>query len=278
MAAAYILAAELPVVLARGGPNTAAELMQALRYFADVAVVLAAVGALIVRARPRQPSRGRIPAVLPGRRAVVAVMVVFLVSSLWSTYTFVRSWRAGPTRTYVTNVESALNEWDGAPLLEQEVPWNVLSPLAYPQNLTSRVLAPVAAPGTFADSTPHLRMITDSGEIVDAAVWWNRSILPGPEPDCGYRILGFAPVWLLLDGPMLEHEWTAQLNYLANQDGRIFVGFEHGEAVAAPVRKGLNTVFVRLVGSGSTLRISSRTTGLDLCVGVGPVGVASYDN
>jgi hypothetical protein len=77
---------------------------------------------------------------------------------------------------------------------------------------------------------------------------------------------------------MLEHEWTAQLNYLANRDGRIAIAFEHGETVEAPVRQGLNTVFVRLVGSGSALRIVSRTPGLDVCVGSGPVGVASYDN
>ncbi|MGQ4599466.1 hypothetical protein [Nocardia sp. R6R-6] len=275
--AVYVLVVQIAVALARSGPNTAAELMQSLRYFADLAVVLAAAGALMVRARPRPPRSGRL-ARIPVHRVAVAAAVVFLVSSLWSTYTFVRSWRVGPTRTYVTNAKSALHEWDGAPLLEQEVPWNVLSPLAYPQNLTSRVLAPVAAPGTFADSTPHLRMITDTGEIVEAEVWWNRIILPGPQPDCGYRISSAAPVPLLLDGPMLEHEWTAQLNYLANKDGRITIGFEHGKSVAAPVRKGPNTVFVRIVGGGSSLRITSRTAGLDLCVGVGPVGVASYDN
>ncbi|WP_406273444.1 hypothetical protein [Nocardia sp. NBC_00881] len=277
MVSAYILVAQLPVALARSGPNTAAELTQSLRYFADVGVVSTAAGALLLRARPRLP-RGRTRTVLPGPGAVVALMVVFLVSSMASTYTFTRAWRAGPTRTYITNVTSVLAEWDGAPLLEQEVPWNVLNPLAYPQNLTSRVLAPIAAPGTFADSTPHLRMITDTGEIVDAAVWWNRSIRAGPEPDCGYRIHGAEPVYLPLDGPMLEHEWTVQLNYLANRDGQITVAFEHGAAVAAPVRKGLNTVFVRVAGDGSALRINSRTTGLDLCVGVGPVGVASYDN
>ncbi|MEU4343731.1 hypothetical protein AB0H00_21085 [Nocardia sp. NPDC023852] len=277
MVSAYILVAQLPVALARSGPNTAAELTQSLRYFADVGVVSTAAGALLLRARPRLP-RVRTRTVLPGPGAVVALMVVFLVSSMASTYTFTRAWRAGPTRTYVTNVTSALAEWDGAPLLEQEVPWNVLNPLAYPQNLTSRVLASVAAPGTFADSTPRLRMITDTGEIVDAAVWWNRSIRAGPEPDCGYRIHGAEPVYLSLDGPMLEHEWTVQLNYLANRDGQITVAFEHGAAVTAPVRKGLNTVFVRVAGDGSALRINSRTTGLDLCVGVGPVGVASYDN
>lgn len=276
-AAAYVVLAQLAVALARGGPNTAAELMQSLRYFADLAVVSAAAGALVLRARPR-PSRGRRRTALPVRPVVAGMTVVFVVSSLWSTWTFVRSWRVGPSETYITNVRSALRAWDGAPLLEQEVPWNVLNPMAYPQNLTSSVLASVAAPGTFAVSTPHLRMITDDGAIVDAAVWWNRAILPGPEPGCGYRVDGTRSRFLPLDGPMLANKWTAQLNYVASRDGRVSVAMEHGQAVSALVRKGMNTVFVRLVGSGSALRISADTPGLDLCVGVGPVGVASYDN
>ncbi|WP_330249406.1 hypothetical protein OG874_24090 [Nocardia sp. NBC_00565] len=305
--AAYVVVAQLPVALARSGPNTASELMQSLRYFADLAVLLAAAGALLARAHPRirtptllpvpgartlaillRPRthasaappgpRARASALLPGPRTTAALTVVFLVSSLWTTSTFVRAWRTNPTKTYVTNVKSALTASDGAPLLDQEVPWNVLNPTAYPQNLTSHVLAPLATATTFADSTPHLRMITDTGEIVEAAVWWNRAIRPGPDPDCGYRIHGPQPSDIPLDGPMLEHEWTAQLNYLANQDGRITLSFEHGAPVAAPIQKGLHTVYIRAVGSGSTLRISPRTPGLDLCLGVGPVGVASYDN
>ncbi|MEV4235090.1 hypothetical protein ACIBJI_23125 [Nocardia sp. NPDC050408] len=333
-AAVYVLVAQLPVALARSGPNTAGELMQSLRYFADIAVVLTAAGALILRAQPRDHGsdllpgthgrtaeiltgfrdlarvphlrsgagaacgRGRavlwgvggrvtgwilrmgnrIPVLVPGLRVTAVLGAVFLVSSLWSTASFVESWRVNPTRTYVTNVKGALAAGDGVPLLEQEVPWDVLNPTAYPQNLVSRVLAPLATPTTFADSTPRLRMITDSGEIVEAAVWWNRSIVSGPEAGCGYRIQGPQPSDIPLDGPMLEHEWTVQLNYLANEDGRITVSFEHGEPVSAPVREGLNTVYVRVVGSGSMLRISPRTPGLALCLGVGPVGVASYDN
>ncbi|MEV0251681.1 hypothetical protein AB0H76_34185 [Nocardia sp. NPDC050712] len=269
--AVYVLVAQLPVALARSGPNTASEIMQSLRYFADLGVVLAAAMGLALSAPARRGIRTR-------SRTAVAVLALFVVSSLCTTYTFVRSWRADPTRTYLTNVEAALAEHDEVPLLEQELPWDVLNPLVYPENLASRALAAIAPPGTFAESTPKLRMITDSGAIVDAGVWWNRSILAGPEPDCGYRIRGAGPVALPLDGPMLEHEWTAQLNYLANRDGRITLAFEHGRPVEAPVRQGLNTVFVRLVGSGQQLRIDTHTTGLTLCVGVGPVGVASYDN
>ncbi|MBF6125329.1 hypothetical protein IU504_07340 [Nocardia brasiliensis] len=273
LAVAYVLLLQLPVALVRGGPNTAAELMQSLRYFADLGVTFAVVGALLLRARPRRPLPRRF-----GSRTAVALTALFVVSSLCSTCTFVRSWRPSPTKTYVANVKSALAHWDGVPLLEQEVPWDVLNPLAYPQNSASRVLAPVSAPGTFADSTPRLRMITDTGTVVDAQVWWNRRILPGPDPQCGYRIHGGDPVSVRLDGPMLEHEWTAQLNYLADRDGKLAVAFEHGTPVTVPVQAGLNTVYVRLTGSGSALRISSRTPNLTTCLGVGPVGVASYDN
>ncbi|MFI6171837.1 hypothetical protein ACIBCN_34010 [Nocardia sp. NPDC051052] len=273
LAVAYVLLMQLPVALVRGGPNTAAELMQSLRYFADLGVTLSVVGALILRASPR-----KLPSPLVFRRAAIPMLALFVVSSLFSTYTFVRSWSPSPTRTYLAKVKPALDHWDGAPLLEQEVPWDVLNPLAYPQNLTTQVLAPLAAPGTFADSTPHLRMITDTGTIVEAQVWWNRRILPGPDPNCGYRIQDGPATIVPLDGPMLDHEWTAQLNYLASRDGQLDVALEHGKTVTAPVRQGLNTVFVRLVGNGSALRIASRTAELTVCLGSGPVGVASYDN
>ncbi|GAB2697986.1 hypothetical protein [Nocardia thraciensis] len=306
LVAAYVIAAQLPVALIRGGPNTAAELMQSLRYLADVTVVLTAAGALLLRTHRRATVPRSIPARVrsilqngprsraarddsgpaaareargTGRRAPRAVAVTlaacFVVSSLWSTASYTRSWSVSPTRTYLTNVAPALAA-DRTPLLDQEVPWGVLTPLAYPQNLARRVLSPVA-PDAFADSTPRLRMITDTGEVVPAQVWWNRGIRPGPEPGCGYRVAGEAPVELPLDGPMLDSGWTAQLNYFADRDGRIVVGLEHGRAVAVPVRAGLHTAFVRVVGGGSVLRIASRTPGLDLCVGAGPVGVASYD-
>ncbi|WP_416382306.1 hypothetical protein [Nocardia transvalensis] len=269
-AVGYVVAAQIPVVLVRGGPDTAAELTQSLRYLADVAVVLTALGALLLHARPS--GRIRLPC-----SVVVALTAAFVASSLWSTGTFARSWSVSPTRTYLTNAKSALAAHGNAPLLDQEVPWDVLSPLTSPQNQVSRVLSATAPAGTFANSTPRLRMFTDTGELVDGQVWWNRAIRPGPEPGCGYRIDDAQPVDIALDGPMLERGWTAQLNYFADRDGRITVAFEHGRAVVAPVQAGLHTVFVRLVGSGEILRIGSRTPGLDLCLGTGPVGVASFD-
>ncbi|RMI29154.1 hypothetical protein [Nocardia stercoris] len=270
-AAAYILLTQIPVLVIRSGPGTTAELMQSLRYFADDAVVLTIAGALVLCA----PARRQVPRY--GRPVVAVAMSVFTLGSLWSTYGFARSWSNAPARGYLTTARAEFAHWDGDPLLQQEVPWNVLNPLAFPQNQTDRVLAPIAPPGLFARTTPRLRMLTDTGTIVDAQVWWNRGIVPGPDPDCGYRVRGPAAVELPLTGPMLMRAWTAQLNYLADREGRVAVAFEGSDEVLADVHPGLNQVFVRLLGSGSALRIRSLTPDLALCVGVGPVGVTSFD-
>ncbi|MGW6426756.1 hypothetical protein ACWF82_29140 [Nocardia sp. NPDC055053] len=214
---------------------------------------------------------------LPVRRiAGVTVAVIFVASSVFSTITFTRSWEPSPARTYVTGVRAALPGAD-APLLPQEVPWNVLNPLAFPQNMTDRVFASLAGPGTFARSTPHLRMFTDDGDLVDAQVWWNRSIVPAPEPGCGYRVAGGEAVRLPLDGPMQIREWTTQLNYLADQDGSIAVSFEGGAETVAEVRAGLHPVYLRMLGGGSALRVRALTPGAELCFGAGPVGVVAHD-
>ncbi|MGW5456820.1 hypothetical protein [Nocardia sp. NPDC003979] len=223
----------------------------------------------------RRPRTGpiRIPRDLP-TSTLFAIPVLFLLSSVISTITFTRSWEPSPARTYITGVRAALPAAADAPLLPQEVPWNVLNPLAFPQNMTDHVLAPIATSTTFAAATPRLRMITDTGEIVDAHVWWNRAITPGPEPQCGHRVRGSTSI--PLDGPMQIRDWTAQINYFADRDGRIAVSFDGDTETVADVRKGLNTVYVRLLGGGDALRIRPLELEQSLCIGVGPVGVAAF--
>ncbi|MFD6401388.1 hypothetical protein [Nocardia sp. NPDC060249] len=304
-AAGYAALTIAPVVLLRDGPSTAGLLLQSVRYFADFAVVATVALALITLAPRRhrsssasgsnEPARRRVPADADPTRTVsgsapveaghdgrarrivgISAIVVFLASSVYSTITFTRSWEPSPARTYVGGVRAALPGAADAPLLPQEVPWNVLNPLAFPENMTDRVFAPIATPTTFALSTPRLRMITDDGAVVDAQVWWNRAIVEGPEPRCGYRVHGTAGANLPLDGPMQIRDWTAQVNYNAARDGRIALSFEGETETIADVRAGLNTVYVRLLGGGDTLRIRSLDERQSLCVGAGPVGVAAH--
>ncbi|WP_243655129.1 hypothetical protein [Nocardia alba] len=304
-AAGYGVLTIAPVVILRDGPSTAGLLLQSVRYFADFAVVATVALALIAlaprRARSSSISRSnaharqQVPTSVESthtrteggsaaieasraRRIVgISAIAAFLASSVYSTITFTRSWEPSPARTYVSGVRAALPGAADAPLLPQEVPWNVLNPLAFPENMTDRVFAPLATSTTFAHSTPRLRMITDDGAIVDARVWWNRAIVEGPEPRCGYRVPGTAGANLPLDGPMQIRDWTAQVNYNAARDGRIALSFEGETETIADVRAGLNTVYIRLLGGGDTLRIRSLEEGQSLCVGAGPVGVAAYE-
>ncbi|MFD3747507.1 hypothetical protein [Nocardia sp. NPDC058633] len=302
--AGYAVLTIAPVVLLRDGPSTAGLLLQSLRYFADFAVVATFALALIALAPRRHPSHSRngsntfarqedahsaqassgggsvpIEAGRAGRArqiAGIAATVLFLASSVYSTITFARSWEPSPARTYVTGVRASLPDAADAPLLPQEVPWNVLNPLAFPENMTDRVLAPIATSTTFSLATARLRMITDEGAVVDAQVWWNRAIVEGPEPRCGHRVRGTTGVNLALDGPMQIRDWTAQLNYHAERDGRIALSFEGETETIADVRAGLNTVYVRLLGGGDTLRIRSLDERQSLCIGAGPVGVTAH--
>lgn len=260
---AYFAASTAAMIVTRSDADSTAELAQTLRYFTDSATVFALAAALVLAAPRRTPAR--VPA-----GAVLAVAILFVVSSLWSTLRFVDVWHDNPTREYLANARSALAEAQDVPLLDQPVSIWVLQPVAFPDNLAGHVFAPLRDRPEFASSTPLLRTLDDEGRLVDAQVTWARTISEGTTPSCGTRV--DAPSQLALDGPLAGWEWTVQLNYLAGSDGTIDVALESGDAVSVPVSQGLHSVFVRLVGHGSSVRISPRTPGLTMCFGSGQVG------
>lgn len=270
--AAYVLASEAAMVIARSSPDTTYELGQTLRYLTDSAVVIAIALALVLRAPTRDRWSGR-PGVA-GPRSVLVVsglVVAFVASSLWSTVTFVARWEDNPTVDYLARARAALAANADAPMLDQPVSIWVLLPVAYPYNMASSVFAALPDRPEFASSTPVLRKMDDSGDIVDAEVTWVRAIGEGPVPGCGYHVTD-APTALPLSGPLAGWEWAVQLNYLASRDGEIEVGLAEGEPVTVPVRAGLNTVYVNLDGGGPDVRVRTLDPELSLCVGVGPVG------
>lgn len=266
---AYVAASEAAMVLTRSGPGTAYELAQTLRYVADSAVVLAIGWALIVRAPRREDVRS--PWKVPPA-AVAGLVGLFVASSLWSTVTFVQRWHDNPTVAYLANARQSLAANPDTPLLDQPVSIWVLLPVAYPHNTTSHILGPLRDRPEFARHTDYLQLLDDSGHLVPAAVTPTRNIGQGPEPGCGYRVGGAGTV-LPLDGPLIDWEWTAQLNYFASADGVVEVGLDRSDdTVTVPVEAGLNQVFVRLYGAGEAIRVRTATPGLELCVGAGPVG------
>jgi hypothetical protein len=145
--------------------------------------------------------------------------------------------------------------------------------VAAPENLASHMFALLRDRPDFDTATPKLRMLDRSGRVVDARVTWIRTIVPGPNPQCGYFVQQDAPVRVALDGPLLPADWTVELNYLANSDGSVTLSLTEGPEVKVPVRPGLNRVFARLPGAGTEITAQVNTAALSLCIAAGPVGL-----
>ena len=273
-AVGYAIACQIPIYLMRSSRFTALELAQTLRYLPDLVVVLALLAAVGLCA----PNRSGSTWLDASRRrtAVLACCVIFfLASSLYSTATFLRSWRDNPAQPYLQNAQAGLaaaHAASDAPMLDQEVDPLVLQRVASPENLASHMFALLPDRPEFASATTNLRILDVSGRLVDAKVTWVRTIVPGPSPQCGYLVQPDFPVKMPLDGPLLPSDWTVEINYLANSDGSMTMSLSEGKEVKVPVRPGLNRVFVRLPGAGDAINVRANTAALSVCIASGPVG------
>ena len=198
-----------------------------------------------------------------------------MASCLYSTATFLTSWRDNPTQPYLQNARASLAVAYAAsvpPMLDQEVDPLILQRVAWPENLASHMFALLPDRPEFSSATAELRMFDTLGNVIDAKVTWVRFSRPGPTPQCGYLVQPDLPVRMPLDGPLLPADWTVEVNYLANSDGSMTMSLPEGDEVKVPVRPGLNRVYVRLPGAGDAITVRANTAALSVCVASGPVG------
>jgi hypothetical protein len=271
LAVGYAVACQIPIYLMRSSRFTALELAQTLRYLPDLVVVLALLAAVGLCAPNRERSRW-LDSSLARTGVIVSLTLVFVASSLYSTATFLTSWRDNPAQPYLQNARAGLAAASDAPLLDQEVDPMVLQRVAWPENLASHMFALLRDRPEFAGATTELRMLDSSGRLVDAKVTWVRTIVEGPAPRCGYLVQPDLGVRMPLDGPLLPAEWTAEINYLANSDGSMTMSLAEGTETKVPVRPGLNRVYVRLSGAGDAINVWANTAALSVCIAAGPVG------
>jgi hypothetical protein len=270
----YAVACQIPIYLMRSSQFTALELAQTLRYLPDLVVVLALLAAVGLCA-PNRTGAAWLDTSRT-RTAVIAVTTAVLTaSSLYSTVTFLTSWRDDPARPYLQNAVAGLataSLESSAAMLDQEVDPMVLQRVVGPENRISHMFALLRNRPEFASATTDLRMLDSSGRLVDAKVTWVRSIVAGPAPQCGYLVQPDFPVRMPLDGPLLPADWTAEINYLANSDGSLTMSLSEGVEAKVPVHPGLNRVFVRLPGAGDAIEVRANTAALSVCIASGPVG------
>jgi hypothetical protein len=274
VALGYAVACQIPIYLMRSSQFTALELAQTLRYLPDLVVVLALLAAVGLCA-PNREGADWLDASRARTTVIVIATTAFVASSLYSTATFLTSWRDNPAQPYLQNAVAGLataSQQSSAAMLDQEVDPMVLQRVVGPENLASHMFALLRDRPEFGSATTHLRMLDSSGRVVDANVTWVRNIVEGPAPQCGYLVQPDFGVRMPLDGPLLPADWTAEINYLANSDGSLTMSLTDGVEVKVPVRPGLNQVFVRLPGAGDAIDVRANTAALSVCIAAGPVG------
>lgn len=274
VAVGYAAACQIPIYLMRSSRFTALELAQTLRYLPDLVVVLTLLAAVGLCAPNRAGSRW-LDASRTRTVVVCLLAAAFVASSVYSTSTFLTSWRDNPAQPYLRNAVAGLADTartSSAPMLDQEVDPMVLQRVVGPENRASYMFALLRNRPEFASATTELRMLDSTGRVVDAKVTWVRTITEGPAPNCGYLVQPDAPVRMPLDGPLLPADWTAEINYLANSDGSMTMALSEGDEVKVPVRPGLNRVYVRLPGAGDAIDVHANTAALSVCIASGPVG------
>jgi hypothetical protein len=264
---AYVCASLVAMISTRFGPETTYELAQTLRYFADSSVIVAIAAALILRAPENRPTAVR------SRAVALACAIAFVVSSVWSTMTFTRSWTDNPTGEYLATAKASLTEHPQEPVLDHPVSVWVLLPITHPHNLVGSVFSALPGRSAISDHTTEPKVLDDRGALVHAELMPLRGVLPGSVPGCGYAVSDDAVTSLPLNEPAGDWEWTVELNYMAADGGEIGLGFPGRPRVTVPVTEGLGSVYVRVSGGGTALQVESATPGLNVCVGGGAMGV-----
>jgi hypothetical protein len=280
-AAAYVAMDLLLFIAGRLGPLVNPAVVQGLRYTADAGVPIGlAVGfALMPLVGERDPQRAKAARRWIGQHRSASLLAAFLVMdllltlSIYSQAQFRQIWRENGSRDWVATASAALVGAAGSKaLLPEPVPERVLYPLAAPYNRTDWALAPVGPRPAFDSSTTQLRLIDDTGTLVDAVVV-GPTALPGPVAGCGWQVDGDSPL-IRLSTNVFYFEHTVRIGYIASTDTSATVSLGSGGPVRVPLHAGLNVVFVRLTGGGSLLSITGMDAAATLCVDDVTVGRA----
>ncbi len=275
---AFVVIDLATIVLVRGGGGITDLAPLTLRYTADAGVVASLVIGVCLMSPAGQPDPPRLRAARRrmARHPSASGMALFLAADVFllfatiSTVQLAAIWAANPAGQWVGNASRALV--DGPPeepVIPQPVPESVLSPLAFPENLTSYLLAPVAADGQFASQTSVLTTFDDAGTLVPAHVEGARALLP-PDGSCWLAQGGRGLVPLDLQVP--AGEYAVRLGTIAGsrQSGTVALGA--GRPVRVVFERGLADLALVVTGAGARLYVTLDDVGPTVCVSQADVG------
>ena len=245
------------------------------RYLSDIPLVAALCLGLAFIDLPGAPGSSALrlePRIHAAPRLVCAVLlVVVLVGSLASSFTYVRPWhRDNAAHPFFDRFRTEVEARGRTDLVDRVVPEDVMSQLAAPAN-NFEFLAPLVTDAAhFPEVSSDLAIVGDDGSLRQVAIERGVDSVPGPVAGCGWRVTERGRR-IPLAGDAFDFGWWARIGYLSSQDSSVTVS-AGTTSVRTRVRSGLNNLYLRLDGGFDHVMIDGLDPGTTLCVDTVEVG------
>ena len=213
---------------------------------------------------------GVFPALNQARRVWrpgVVVMSLIVVSALMSTVVPARDWAANPGKEYMANAVSGFAQIPtGQTVIDQGVPFDLIDTgLMAPYANARTVMTPQpGAPEFGLVARDALWGWAEDGSVEEQKVVGPTSV-PGPDPDCGYRVTD-VPRSVPLDGKLIAWDFYARVAYFSGTDTTL--NFAVGGRISSVALEsgGLKAVYFPVNGPGQDVLVSVSTPGVSVCL------------
>jgi hypothetical protein len=209
---------------------------------------------------------------------VTALVAATVVLAIVSTVGWVTAWHSDRrSQRWVQTVTGSLERSPGPiPLADRVVPAHVMAPIDGSGGLASRLFAGEPNAEWVTVNTDTLHGIDDAGRVLPVIVPALHRGVPGPVPDCGYR-LGAGQTVIPLDTAATEPGLWLRIGYLSSASSpvRLTLG---DRTVETTVQPGVHALFVRPGSTFDTVRVSGLSDQVTVCTDDITVGAATpYD-
>lgn len=278
------LSADYLALLGSRAPVVGAYIGTELRYLTDSAPVFALCVGLATMAVPGAP-QGTGPREEPlllvrsrrrslGRRTAVIGTMLVACLGLLSTVRYVDGWHHhNPGEEYLHHAMTDLAEVDRPTLAGQRVPDNVMPAYSGPYNLTDNLLPLADDDVAFPDATDRLLVLDSAGHLRRARIETGVRSRPGPDRECGWRVSSPLARTIPLSGRAFAWDWWVRIGYLSSGASPVTVSVP-GAELDTQIRRGLNSLYVRLTGPFDHVTLGGLADGVTLCVDTVEVGNA----
>ncbi|MDN6404489.1 hypothetical protein [Corynebacterium sp.] len=223
-----------------------------------------------------RPAGGALRPVSP---VLLTLAVLLVCSSTASTLTWVAAWSDDLSAKYLATLREATADPE-RPLLDQNLPLALLTPLVTPYNSASHV---AGGQGGVSDVVDNPQIITPDGELVEGHVLDASRSEAGEEPQCGVRVEVGQPRIIRVEPPLPLGDWTWEFTATATEEVDVELSMPNGleeesqwraRTLTVPVDDSLTTRWVNMSGGGGGTLMANVVgpTGAHICIGAGAMG------